>query len=66
MIDLAKVLSLVVTVTSDGGITIPPIITVVAPGTKFAPVSVIRIPPIVGPRLGVEPVTIGTAPLVYK
>ena len=39
----------------------PPTVTVVMPAEKFAPVTVMVVPPAVGPSVGVTAVTVGGA-----
>jgi hypothetical protein len=51
------------TVTEAAGIVVPPIVTVVAPETKFAPVIVTLVPPAIGPTAGDIEATVGTLTL---
>ena len=51
---LAVIVVAFTTVTLVAGL--PPIVTV-APGRKFSPLIVITVPPLVGPKFGVIPVT---------
>ena len=47
------------TVTLPAGMTVPPMVTVVSPVTKFEPVMVTEVPPDDGPKAGDSEVTAG-------
>ena len=46
-------------VTFTARTSMPPMLTVVIPATKFVPVTVMVVPPLVGPADGLTPVSVG-------